>query len=375
MRICLVSAGAFAHVGAYIDYFKDAGHDVRFVALSPSPPRPVPTYEVGVGMGRRSQYAVGMLRVRALIRRLRPDVVHTHYATSGGLAGLVSGYHPTVVTAHGTDLATGVRSPARRALLKAVFARADCVNPVSEELRTLALELGVDPAKVLVLTLGVDTTLFAFRPPAPLQPGRRLRLICTRRLEPVYDAATIVEALALLKREGVPCRATFAGDGPERPALERLAAARGLGADDVVFLGEVAHDSLPDLLRGHDVYLSASRRDGTSLSLLEAMSCGVFPIVSDIPANAAWLKDGVGGFFHRAGDPADLARRVAEFARAPGVAAAAARANAAVVARSGDRAKNMGKLEERYAALVAARKNSCTAAIRSTPPTAYDGLP
>lgn len=364
MRLCFISAGSFAHIGSYLDYFKDAGHDVHFLALSPSPPRQVPTHELGLGAGGKWQYAVGVLRARRLVRRLRPDLVHTHYATSGGLAGLVCGFTPTVVTAHGTDLATGASSPARRALLKAVFAQADCVNPVSDELRDLALGLGVDAAKIFVLTLGVDTRRFPTRPPRRRAAGEPLRLICTRRLEAVYDPETIVEALARVKAAGAAFSMTFAGAGELEPRLRELVARRGLAAE-VRFLGERPNAELPELLGDHDVYLSASRRDGTSLSLLEAMARGLLPVVSAIAANAAWLRDGEGGLLHRVGDPAHLAERILEARGAPGLLERAARVNAAVVARSGDRTTNMRRLEARYADIIANRQKTCTADIRS----------
>ena len=356
MRICFLSAGNFAHVGPYLDYFKEAGHDVRFLALSPSPPRSVPVYDLSVGGGYDAEggkwkYPLSMLRARALIRRLKPDIVHAHYATSGGLASLVCGHHPTVVTAHGTDLAAGVESPVWRTLLKATFDQADCVNAVSEELKTLAVGLGIAPAKIEVLTLGVDTQRFSLEPRAP-QPGRPLRLICTRRLEPVYDPATIVEALALVRAAGLPFSMTFAGEGGLRAGIQALASRLGLGAE-VSFLGEVDHAALPDLLARHDVALSASRRDGTSLSLLESMAAGLFPIVSDIPANRAWLENGAGGLLHRPGDPRDLARLILELGRRPGLIAPAARTNRARVMAGGDRRRNMARLERTYLELLA----------------------
>lgn len=81
-------------MGAYLTYFREAGHEVSFIALSPSPERRVPTYDTGLGRKYSAtegqwKYPISMLRARSLVRKLRPDIVHTHYVTSGGLAGLV----------------------------------------------------------------------------------------------------------------------------------------------------------------------------------------------------------------------------------------------------------------------------------------------
>jgi len=346
VRICFLSTGPFTHIGAYLDFFRDAGHDVHFLELSPGPRRAVPVHACGVSASRWG-YPLGMLRARAAIKKLKPDVVHAHYATSGGLAALVCGFRPTIVTAHGTDLTEGARSPIWRPLLRAVFARAACVNTVSAGLTSMAEGLGVPRRKIAELTPGVDTARFrAVRAPFA---GGVLRLICTRRFEPVYGHRTIIEALALVKASGVEVRTTFAGEGSLRGELEALAARRGLGAS-VSFVGEARGDAMPALLRAHDAYLSASRADGTSLSLLEAMASGLFPIVSRIPANEAWLEQGAGRLFEP-GAPEDLAAGIRELARRPEAAASAAGINRAKVAAAGDRATNMRRLEGIYTAL------------------------
>jgi glycosyltransferase involved in cell wall biosynthesis len=356
MRICFISVGAFAHIGPYIDYFHEAGHDVHFVALSPSPPRSVPIHDAGLG-GKISpgsgkwKYPLSMFRARALVRRLKPDIVHTHYATSGGLAGLVCGYYPTVVTAHGTDLTAGMESRIWRPLLKAVFEHAACVNTVSSDLTRMAMSLGVARRKIAELSLGVETGRFHMAGRPAFSGSEAVRLICTRRLEPVYDPRTIIEALAILRMKGVKLRMTFAGVGPLRGELEALAERRRLG-DAVTFLGEIDGDAMPALLREHDAYLSASHSDGTSLSLLEAMSSGLLPVVSRIPANETWLEHGVGGFLHRVGDPEDLAACVLELTRRPSLVASAAGLNRAKVIEAGDRTTNMRRLEDVYEELL-----------------------
>jgi len=153
MRICYIALGKFPHVDPYLDYFSKRGHDVHFVALTPGPRRPVPTQEVG-GNGAflrlcgKSTYIPAILRARKVVRLLCPDIVHAHYATSAGLAAYVCGIHPWVVTAHGTDVTLGVKSFLWRNLLRELFRKADCVNPVSNGLRQMVASLGIAPGKI-----------------------------------------------------------------------------------------------------------------------------------------------------------------------------------------------------------------------------------
>ncbi|UCE47928.1 MAG: glycosyltransferase, partial [Phycisphaerales bacterium] len=167
MRICFVSLGTFNHIGPYLDYFKGTGHDVHFVSMSPGPDRGIPTYNVGFGRnysqsGGKWRYPISMLRARRLIKKLKPEIVHAHYVTSCGLAALVCGFHPTVVTAHGSDLTVGVKSRIWRPLLRRIFEFSDCINTVSPDLANMVESLGINSDKMRILTLGIDTEKFSF---------------------------------------------------------------------------------------------------------------------------------------------------------------------------------------------------------------------
>jgi len=356
MRICFISLGTFTHIGPYLDYFKEAGHDVISVSLSPGPQRGVPTYNVGLG-GKYSQsegkwkYPISMLRARRLLKKLKPDIVHAHYATSCGLAALVCGFHPAVVTVHGSDLTVGIKSRVWRPVLKRIFEFADCVNTVSQDLRSMVISLGIDPDKIETLTLGIDTEKFSFVERPQIDPSRVLRLVCTRRLEPVFDHHTMIRALALLKERRVDFQMTFVGNGSLLGALKQHV--RDAGLDDCVsFTGRLDNDKLPEVLGGHDVYLSASQWDGTSLSLLEAMAAGLFPIVSDIKANSSWLKHNADGLLHKLGDVNDLAKSILRLRDHPQLAVAAVRGNRRKVVESGDRRTCMKRLEKIYEKLI-----------------------
>ena len=356
MRICFISAGTFSHIGPYLEYFRQAGHDVHFVCLSPSPQRSVPTYNVGIGK-KYSQtqgkwkYPISMIRARKLIIKINPDIIHAHYATSGGLTSLVCGFHPAIVTVHGSDLINGVKSIVWKPLLKKILNYADSVNVVSQELEEIALSLGISKEKIEVLTPGIDTGKFTFIERPRIEKTSVLKMICTRRLERVFDHFTILNTLSVLKEEGVDFLMTFAGDGSLLDEMKQYVKSVGL-TYKVNFLGRVPNDDLPDLLAKNDVYLSASKWDGTSLSLMEAMACGLFPIVSDVKANSAWIQNGFDGFLHKAGDSDSLANCILRFIDKPGIMQEAARNNRRKVCEKADRKTNMKRLETIYKNLI-----------------------
>jgi L-malate glycosyltransferase len=356
MRICYLCVGDFSHIGPYIKYFKSAGHDVHFISLSPGPDYEVKSYNVGFGTNySRSKgkwkYPLSMLLARRLVRKLKPDVLHTHYVTSGGLAGVVCGFHPTITTVHGSDLNVGIKSQLWRPLIKMVFNHADCINTCTEDQKRKVVSMGISETKIEVLTLGIDSSFFSFRPWKYEKASGPLRLVTTRHLEAVYDHSTVVKAIALARSRGVDLRMTFVADGSLYKKLKAEVEALAL-TDLVTFLGGMNKDAIADILHEHDVFISSPLWDGISVALLEAMSSGLFPIASDIDVNSDWIKDGLTGFLHRVGDSASLADYIVRFWNDPSIAKNAIAVNRQVVIEHADTTTNMRKLEKIYSRLI-----------------------
>ena len=329
---------------------------MHFVCLSPSPKRSVPTYNLGISQ-KYSQtqgkwkYPLSMVRARRLIRKIKPDIIHAHYATSGGLAALVSGFHPAIVTVHGSDLINNVKSSIWRPLLKRIFNYADCVNVVSQELSEIALSFEVSREKIEILTPGIDTEKFAFVERPQFERTSVLNMICTRRLESVFDHFKILDALVILKEKNINFKMTFAGNGSLLGDMKQHVKSIGL-SDRVNFLGRVTNSELSTVLANNDIYLSASKWDGTSLSLLEAMASGLFPIVSDINANSAWIENEFNGFLHKVGNADDLTNCILKFIDNPKIMQKAIQHNRKQVCEKADRNTNMKLLESIYTRLI-----------------------
>lgn len=350
LRIALVSAGGLIHIDPYAQFFSSRGHDVCWIAYGePTKDIGVPTYIISRGAsGKKTsskwRYFLGGHTLRRLVRQLRPDVLNGHYVTSAGTICLMSGFRPYVLTAHGSDLFRSSRSLLWRPLVRRILAGAAAVNTVSYELRDVAIGLGVPSERVLVSTLGVDTVKYSYNPPRKVRPP--VKLLCTRTLGEVYDPLTILRACELLRTRGLKFTLTFAAGGPLMTTCQEWVASHGL-ADQMRFLGGYRNEELPELLRQHDAYVSAALWDGTSISLLEAMSSGLVPIVSRTKSNLAWLKDGISGFMFDCGNPEELATVIERAVADQSLRESAAEANRATALSRADRHRNMCLLEAR----------------------------
>jgi glycosyltransferase involved in cell wall biosynthesis len=157
------------------------------------------------------------------------------------------------------------------ALVRPTLARARALVVPSGFLAEVFARRGI--AATIVPNI-VDLAAFVPGDAAPAAP----HLVVTRHLEPIYDIATALRAFARVRRALPAATLTIAGDGPERSALEALAAQRGV-ADAVRFAGRLDNAALPALYRSASVAVNPSRVDNMPISVLEALACGV-PVVS-----------------------------------------------------------------------------------------------
>jgi len=353
MRICYLGPTNSVHMLAYTGWMRARGHEVHFVTIYPNDIPGVPTHQVVSRLPgdphANFKYLTTSGRAARLVRSLRPDIVHAHWL-GYALLGARAGCAPLVVTVHGPQIHR------HRELLFGLavcylLKRTDLWNPVSEEYRrVLHDELGVPEGKILVATLGVDTEQFSPAPEMP--PPDPLRIAATRTFRPRDNQETVIRGLAEWKRRGGRFTVTFAAGGAGEAEAKALVRDLDL-ADRAEFLGGYRHEDLPAILRRHHVYVTASLMDGTSISLLEAMACGLVPVISRIPANEPWVEPGESGYLFETTDPAALAEALERVAAAgPEWLARARERTLQIVRAHGSREGNMARLERAYRRLL-----------------------
>jgi glycosyltransferase involved in cell wall biosynthesis len=241
-----------------------------------------------------------MIWPRGLTRQigaLAPDVVHTHSGVwyKASLAARRASVHRLVHTDHGRQRPDPWSA---RFFDGRAARRTDVVVAVSEVLaRQLERTVVRDASRVVVVPNGVDTQLFRPRPDSGTVraelgiPAEAPVIGSVGRLDPIKAYDVMIEAFArLLANWNARPRPALvlAGDGPERGRLEALVRARGLGAS-ARLVGW--RDDVHDLYATFTLFTLSSWSEGTSLSLLEAMSAGLCPVVTDVGGTPAVLGD------------------------------------------------------------------------------------
>ena len=238
------------------------------------------------------------------LRRMRGDfpfdLVHAHYAVPAGDAVRRAAPDvPLVVSVHGGDvLGPHADAPA----VSATFAHARLVLANSAGTARRCYDRGA--RDVRVVHLGTDP------PAAPAPPPAAPTLVTVANLIERKRIADVIRALALLAGDWPGLSHVIVGEGPERAALEALAASLGVG-DRVVFLGRLAPDDAVATARRASLFVLPSIDEAFGVAYVEAMAAGVPAIgcrTEDGPEEIAAAGGGIELVAPR--DPAALASTI-----------------------------------------------------------------
>lgn len=145
--------------------------------------------------------------------------------------------------------------------------------------------------------------------PGEAKPGD-VHIVVARNLEPLYDIASGLRALALLRERHPAARMSVAGSGPERANLERLAGELGI-ADRVCFTGRLDSEAMAALYREATLSLNPSLADNMPNSVLEALACGLPVVSTDVGGVPFLVRHGETALLVKPGDAEAMAQSMA----------------------------------------------------------------
>lgn len=245
--------------------------------------------------------------------RYNLDLLHVHYAiphtASAYLAQQMVGADrlKVVTTLHGTDITLVGQEPSFFPITRFLIQQSDAVTAVSGFLKD-ETERVFDPGREIeVIPNFVDTRVFVPREMNALRarfaPSGEKLLLHASNFRKVKNPGAVVDVFGAVQRE-VPARLLLVGDGPEMAAVRDRVDSAGLGAQ-VAYLGQI--DNLEEVLPVADLLLLPSLHESFGLVALEAMACGVVPLVTNRGGAAEFIQDGINGYLR---DPEDISGMV-----------------------------------------------------------------
>lgn len=243
--------------------------------------------------------------IAQIIKQRQIDVVHTHNPGPhlyGALASFIA-RKPLIHTKHGRNDPEITKNRIINGLAGFLSRK---VVAVSADAYDVCVNLEkVSRRKATTILNGINTEVFQ---PAPDKTPHHPPVIgIVARLSPEKDHQMLLNACALIKNRGVPFQLQIIGDGPLRDQLEEQS--KTLGLDDAVdFLG--MRSDVAKLLCSLDLFVLSSTTEGISLTLLEAMACGLPIAATDAGGNSEVVQDSQTGYISPISDPEKLAENL-----------------------------------------------------------------
>lgn len=211
--------------------------------------------------------------LKTIIKNFKPDVVHAHYATSYGLIGALSKFHPFVISAWGTDV---MKFPQKnflnKALLKYNLKKANVICATSNTIQGYLKP--VTSKEVTVIPFGVDVNNFRKKEIENLFDKETFVVGCIKALEEIYNIDILIKSFALVKQKlpDKKLKLMIIGIGSQEKVLKELASELNLNGD-VVFTGRVPFKEVSNYFNMLDVLVNISDYESFGVSVIEAMAC------------------------------------------------------------------------------------------------------
>ena len=303
------------------------GHEIHFISYAP-PIRLTGTnanihyHEVEVSrypLFDYPPYDLALATRMAEVAELQElDLLHVHYAIPHSVSAMLAKQMlaaaakprklPFVTTLHGTDITLVGQDPSYLPITRFSIEQSDGVTAISEYLRERTLREFDIKNHIQVIYNFVNCDLYvrdaeAAQRKLEFAPKGERILVHLSNFRPVKRLTDVIEIFDRVRKK-IPAKLVLMGDGPDRPAAERLANKKGI-QHDVFFLGK--QDNVHSKLALADVMLMPSELESFGLAALEGMACKVVPIATNVGGVPEVIEHAKSGYLANVGDVASMA--------------------------------------------------------------------
>lgn len=376
LKVCYIAFKSI-HIDRCIEWMVNRGHEVHLISHKPCEIKGVIFHlldlEKNSDKGRLIRYlsldfnsyrwrrSMSFLKVRRLIKKIRPDILHLHTLYFPSYCGVFAGIRPLIISPwNGDILWTPPRAWYYKLFVGYALRKADALTSDNRVMKKGCLMYGVKEEKIHVVRwYGANLRRFfpqKKRDPeitAKLQLGDSPVILSTRSLSEGYNIDIIIKAIPLVLQKKHEAKFVFIWHGGDQLAkIENLI--YQLGIDRAVRLvGRVDnYNNIPRYYSLSTIAVSIASPDSTPASLFEAMACGIPTIVSNEPAITEFIKDDWNGYVVSPRDHKELAEKIVKLLDDPVKCRLFSERNLELVKEKAGFDNEMGKVEELYRCLV-----------------------
>lgn len=267
---------------------------------------------------KRHRFDFGFFKeVTSFLKKEKIEILHSHGGCFfySAIFKKMAGIKIFLYTIHGMPLLDNLQIRIEDRISVVV---ADRIIAVSEEIKEFwKNRFSIPDKKLYTIINGVNTDVFVPIPDCNIikklkkkfhiPQGRKI-IGSVGRLDEIKNYPLFLRAFtALFKEHGRVSHLVFIGDGIEKDRLKNDAQKLGI-SEHVTFVGVQYH--VEEILPMLDIFVLSSRTEGTSIALLEAQSCGIPAVVTDVGGNPNIVSHGYNGFLCKPDDAKDMAAKL-----------------------------------------------------------------
>lgn len=297
IRVVILGENGSVHIQKWIQAIKDYSEiSLHVISFDRGPKYEGVSYHyLKQFTNSKLDYFINAPRVKKLIAKIQPNVVHAHYATSYGYLGANANFHPLIITGWGADIFDSPKSFLMRRILVESFKKADAITVLSKITKKEIHKL--TSKEVELIPFGVD--IFKFKN-INLPKGHIIRIGTVRTLSEKYGIEYLIRAFANVSQRHNNVRLEIVGDGPLREFLESLT--KELKIDNLVtFHGYINQNTeferYINIMSNFDIFAILSILDSETFGVaaVEASSCGLPVIATNVGGLPEVIDDNITG--------------------------------------------------------------------------------
>ncbi|RHW37272.1 glycosyltransferase family 4 protein [Neobacillus notoginsengisoli] len=311
MRILLLAPGKSIHTHKWALFYKNNGIDVKVVTFSDhysaENAAEIDTVQLPKLLPGKLAYLSGVFSLKKIIKEFKPDILHAHYVSSYGFVGALTGFKPFYVSVWGRDI---FQFPLMGAVnRKIVEFTLRAANTICSTSHVMAAETNKYTDKQIHVTpFGVDLSKFKPMLRDNREDQQKITIGTVKALSDKYGIADLIKAFSFIYEKDPNTRLLIVGDGPQRSEYEELTEKLGI-AEATTFTGRVPNNEVPRYINEMDIFAVPSTENSESFGVaaVEAMACGVPPVVSNVGGLPEVVIEGKTGYVVPKENPQQLA--------------------------------------------------------------------
>lgn len=225
------------------------------------------------------------------VKQIKTDLVHAHFASTGGIVALKSVKSNYLLSCWGSDiLLHPFESKYFRKKIGQVLKNAKIIHTSSYHLdEVIKIIYHINSNKIFHKQYGLSYSTINFFNKYKKQKDNKFIAIITRSAKKVYDNETIINAAKIVQSNNCDAKFIMISGGPLHNKYKKMI--KKMNLKNIELYNSMPQHKLFTYMKKANYYISASLSDGLSISLLEAFAAKLYPIVSDIKANSILIND------------------------------------------------------------------------------------